>query len=177
MEQYHNISAINSQRNTEAINNYDMSTVYAIAPIINKIINGVNIKNTSRIVSSYRIISSVEPKEHTESDKIFSQKTLDIGDNDISRPNVFQSSNRHIDVSAEDLSERWCISLKTAQKTLNKTTQKFIRSDLLPLSRRYRADRMFNKKTLTGAWSYDTLDGRTKSLDSDRYAQVFANKQ
>ena len=32
-------------------------------------------------------------------------------------------------------------------------------------------------KRLNGAWSTDTLDGRTKSLDDNRYAQVFANKQ
>ena len=154
-----------------------MYTVYDIVSINDKIINSVNIKNTSIIVSSDRIISSVEPKKHTESDKTLSQKTLYIGNNDISRPNVFQSSNRHTDVSAEDLSERWCISLKPAKETLKKTTHRFIRSALLPLSRRYRADRMFNKKTLIGAWSCDTLDGRTKSLDGNGYTQVFVNKQ
>ena len=60
---------------------------------------------------------------------------------------------------------------------MKKTTQKFLRSALLPLSRRYRADRMYAKKTLIGKWSTDTVDGHTKSLDGNRYGQIFANKQ
>ena len=35
---------------------------------------------------------------------------------------------------------------------------------------------MFQRKTLVGDWSTDNLDGRTKSLDGNKYAQVFANK-
>ena len=35
---------------------------------------------------------------------------------------------------------------------------------------------MFTRKTLAGAWSTDTMDGRCKSLAGNRYAQVFANK-
>ena len=62
------------------------------------------------------------------------------------------------------------------QKTLNKTTQKFLRSAILPLSRRYRTDRVFSRKTLQGDWSTDTMDARSKSLEGNRYAQVFANK-
>ena len=95
---------------------------------------------------------------------------------DVSDMNTFQSSDRHTDVTARDLSERWHISVTQAEKTLQKTTQKFLRSAILPLSRRYRADRMFRRKTLDGKWSTDTLDGRVKSLDGNRYAQVFANK-
>ena len=64
-------------------------------------------------------------------------KTLDIGDSDISMPTIFHSTNRHADVAAEDLSELWCISLKKVQETLNKTTQKLLCSALLPLSRHY----------------------------------------
>ena len=36
---------------------------------------------------------------------------------------------------------------------------------------------MFHIKRLTGKWSTDTLDGRTRSLDVNHYAQVFASKQ
>ena len=89
---------------------------------------------------------------------------------------TFQSSDRHSDVSPESLSERWGISINTASKTLKKTTQRFLRSAILPLARRYRADRVFSRKTLTGDWSTDTMDGRFKSLEGNRYAQVFANK-
>ena len=34
---------------------------------------------------------------------------------------------------------------------------------------------MFERKTLKGTWSTDTLDARVKSLDGNRYGQVFAN--
>jgi hypothetical protein len=64
--------------------------------------------------------------------------------------NTFQSSDRHSDVTPNDLSERWGISIATATKTLKKTTQKFLRSAVLPLARRYRADRVFVRKTLAG---------------------------
>ena len=56
------------------------------------------------------------------------------------------------------------------------TTQRLTRSAILPLARRYRADRVFKRKTLQGQWSSDTMEGRCKSLDGNKYAQVFANK-
>ena len=89
---------------------------------------------------------------------------------------TFQSKERHTSVTAQDLSERWCISLHQAKETLKRTTQRIVRSALLPLGRRYRADRMFEKPRLRGDWFTDTMDGRVKSRDGNRYGQVFANK-
>ena len=115
--------------------------------------------------------------------RISSLKTLELGkpsfdpgESDVAARHTFQSSDRHTDVTAQDLSERWGISILTAAKTLKKTTQKFLRSAVLPLSRRYRTDRVFSRKTLQGDWSTDTMDARSKSLEGNRYAQVFANK-
>jgi len=108
--------------------------------------------------------------------KIIRDDTIDVGTTDVPNTNAFHSSGRHSDVSPEALSERWCISLKAASNTLKKTTQRFLRSAILPLSRRYRTDMMFERKTLRGQWSTDTMDGRCKSLDGNKYAQVFANK-
>ena len=34
---------------------------------------------------------------------------------------------------------------------------------------------MYHRKRLNGRWACDTMDGRCKSLDGNRYAQVFAN--
>ena len=99
-----------------------------------------------------------------------------IGRGDVPTVNTFQSSDRHSDVSPQSLSERWSISIPTVALTLKKTTQRFLRSAILPLGRRYRTDRVFTRKTLSGDWSTDTMDGRCKSLDGCRYAQVFANK-
>ena len=36
---------------------------------------------------------------------------------------------------------------------------------------------MYDAKCLTVTWSTNTIDGKTKSLDCNRYAQIFANKQ
>ena len=102
--------------------------------------------------------------------------TIDSGISDAQELHTFQSSDRHTDVSPQQLSERWCISLNTASKTLKQTTQKFLYSAILLLSRRYRVDRVFTRKTLSGDWSTDTIDGRCKSLDGNRYVQVFVNK-
>ena len=97
------------------------------------------------------------------------------GESDVKEIPTFQSKGRHTDTSPEDLSQRWHISVAQAAKTLQRTTQKFLRSAVLPLSRRYRSDRMFDHKTLAGRWSTDTMDGRIKSLNGNRHAQVFSN--
>jgi hypothetical protein len=94
---------------------------------------------------------------------------------DVPQPYTFQSKGRHSSVTPEDLSERWQIGLAQATETLKRTTQRLKRSAVMPLARRYRADRMFERKRLRGMWASDTMDGRVKSLDGNRYAQVFAN--
>ena len=84
---------------------------------------------------------------------------------------------RHTDVSPEDVSERWLISVQQAKDTLKIKTQNFFRSALLSLSRRYWADRMYHTKILRGQWANDTIDDRDKSLDGNRYAQILNSKQ
>lgn len=44
------------------------------------------------------------------------------------------------------------------------------------MSRRYQADRVFERPLLHEQFWTDTMDGRYKSLDGNRYAQVFATK-
>ena len=131
------------------------------------IVTSFSIESINRAICSMQIIVP---------DKIFRNHSIDSGKSDVSTPNTFQSSERHADISPENLSDRWGISIPTAIKTIKKTTQRFMRSAILPLSRRYRVDRVFSRKTLNGDWSTDTLDGRCKSLEGNRYAQVFANK-
>ena len=117
----------------------------------------------NRRISGLKVLELVKP-------------SIDPGRSDVPARNAFESTDRHTDVTPQDLSERWGISISTAAKTLKKTTQKFLRSAVLPLSRRYRTDRVFSRKTLRGDWSTDTMDARSKSLEGNRYAQVFANK-
>ena len=98
------------------------------------------------MISSVRV-SSVSMKEK----KIITKPdSFDIGENDIHIPNIFQSMSRHTDYSAQDLNERWFISVAQDAKILKNTAQRFLRSSLLPLARRYQADRMFERKLFAG---------------------------
>ena len=87
---------------------------------------------------------------------------------------TFQSKNRHSSVSPQDLSERWHIGLKKAKDTIKNTTQRILRSALLPLAWRYRADWMYERPRIRGVVYTNTMDGQHKSLDGNKYAQVFA---
>lgn len=91
-------------------------------------------------------------------------------------PRTFASGKRHSNVTAQELSERWFIGLSQAHDTIKVTTQNCTRSAVLPLSCRYRADRVFEKPLLRGDFYTDTMDGRCKSLQGNRYAQIMANK-
>ena len=95
---------------------------------------------------------------------------------DVPLPQTFVSNNRHSGVSAQELSERWYIGHMQAQETINVTTQNCVRSAILPAGQRYRADRVFEKPLLRGDFYTDTMDGRCKAVNGNRYAQVFANK-
>ena len=101
-----------------------------------------------------------------------------ISEDQILPPRTFLSSNRHSNTTPEDLSEAWNISIQQARLTLDATTQHHVRSAIMPLSRRYRMDRMFEPKRLLGKMTSDTMDPNCTSLHGDhRYCQVFGNKQ
>ena len=67
------------------------------------------------------------------------------------------SSDRHSKLTAETLAEHWCIGPKRAQATLKATLHKGTRSAILPIARRYRADRMYQVKRLNWKMATDTL--------------------
>ena len=91
---------------------------------------------------------------------------------------TFLLSKRHSNTTPEDLSETWNISVEQAKMTLDATTQNHVRSAIMPLSRRYRTDRMFEPKRLLGTIASDTMDPRCQSLHGDyRYTQVYGNRQ
>ena len=79
-------------------------------------------------------------------------------------------------ITPADISERWYVGLSQANTTLNATTQQLVHSALLPLSRRYQADRMYERPRIRGTIYTDTMGGQHKSLDGNKYAQVFANE-
>ena len=100
-----------------------------------------------------------------------------VEESEMKEPLTFISDNRHSSVTPADLSDKWCISIHQALMTLNATTRKFKRSALMPLSRRYRVDRLFGIRHLDYEISSDTIDGKVKSLHGNRCAQIFGSKE
>jgi len=96
---------------------------------------------------------------------------------DVEARRTFVSNNRHSSITQDQLSEHWGIGIKQAQQTLRVTTQRGVRSAILPLSRRYRTDRMYNQRKLRDQKFYtDTLFGKYKSISNNTCAQIFANE-
>ena len=89
---------------------------------------------------------------------------------------TFVSCKRHMQLTAEALSELWHIGPKRAKSTIVATTQHGIRSAILPLSRRYRSDRMYNIKRLQGRFATDTFFADMTSLNSNTCCQIYSHK-
>ena len=89
---------------------------------------------------------------------------------------TFASSERHPRVTPEELSERWGISVERARATLKATLQRGTRSAILPLARRYVADRMYDRPRLKGKFSTDTAYFHCKSLKGNIASQIYFHK-
>ena len=144
------VRATQSSQSSEPMLDFDLST------------HNLDSQGITRVISD-RLIAEVRLRE-------------DNLPSDVPLPKTFATSKRHAGITAQDLSERWLIGLAQARETIKATTQNCVRSAELPLSRRYRADRVFEKPLLRGDYYTDTMDGRCKSVNGKRYAQVFANK-
>ena len=86
-----------------------------------------------------------------------------LSEDKLMEPRTFLSGNRHSNTTPEDLSEVWNISIETAKLTLESTTQHHARSAIMPLSRRYRIDRMFEPKRLLGTMATDKMGPRCET--------------
>jgi hypothetical protein len=95
---------------------------------------------------------------------------------DVPGRRTFVINERHLKVTAQVLAERFGISIPQAQRTLRVTTQRGVRSAILPISQRYRADRMFSVKRLNGKFATDTVYGKVKSLRGNIGSQLFSHK-
>jgi hypothetical protein len=95
---------------------------------------------------------------------------------DVPSRRTFVSEERHAKVTAEAVAEKFGISIPRAQRTLRVTTQRGVRSAILPIARRYRADRMFSVKRLQGKFATDTAYGKVKSLRGYVGSQIFSHK-
>lgn len=94
---------------------------------------------------------------------------------DLRGPPSFVTEDRRADVTPQALADRWLIGLEQAKLTLKSTTQRFLRSALLPTSRRYKADRMYLRPRLQGEWYTDTVFMPVKSKDGNTCGQIYAN--
>ena len=126
---------------------------------------------------------NMEPQELDTLSPTFAQlrETQRIADStsilsDVPSRRTFISSKRHSRVTAEDLAERWLIGLNQARATMHATTQRGLRSAILPLSRRYRADKILNIRRLDDRFSTDTFFADTCSKGQNKCAQVFSTK-
>ena len=100
-----------------------------------------------RLISAVQINDPLQLKEDVPSDK------------------TFHTSERKSTVSALHLSERWFIGLKQVTQTIKSTSQWLLRSAILPLAQRLR-----------GVVYTDTMHGHFKSLDGNKYAQIFTTE-
>lgn len=91
-------------------------------------------------------------------------------DNDIPARHTHISTKRHKKLTALSLAELWGIGLKRALAMIDATTQLGICSAILPISRRYRADRIYGLKQLRGKFATDTLYPEEKSRNGHRSA-------
>ena len=145
-----------------------------------RLISRVESLRASEMSDDDDIVVSLNPQELVErmiSQVKVSDVRVDEMPTDVPLRRTFVSNERHTAVTAAELSERWCIGLAQATNTIRITTQRGTRSAILPLSRRYRADRVFERPLLRGQFSTDTVDGKCKSIDGNRYAQLFATKE
>ena len=88
----------------------------------------------------------------------------------------FVSDERHTKASAELIAELFGIGPTRPQRTLQVSTQRGVRSVILPISRRYRADRVFGVKRLNGKFATDTAYGKLRSLRSNIGCQLYSHK-
>ena len=61
---------------------------------------------------------------------------------DIIEAHTFETKEGHTSVTPQHVSERWCIGLGQAIETLKRTTQIIVWLAVMPLARRYRANKM-----------------------------------
>ena len=95
---------------------------------------------------------------------------------DLTTRQTYTSTERHIKPSTEVLADHFAIGLHRAKETLKATLQRGTRSAILPISRRYRADRQYGIKRLNGKFATDTLWAKTRSLRGYIAAQIYSHK-
>ena len=102
---------------------------------------------------------------------VYDQELLDTPIRD-----TYTSRERHNKVTANLVAQRFGIGIERARQTMRSTLQRGTRSAILPISRRYRADRRFGVKRLDGKFATDTFWSKVKSLRGNVAAQIYGHK-
>ena len=114
-----------------------------------------------------RLINAVRVASH--------DRTVEDAEEERRKVSGVLSTDRHSKITAEELSRKWNIGLKTAEATMNCTTQRGVRTATRP-SQRVRVDHLdLHRKRLPGVWYCDTLLAKVKSLLGNTVAKVFTN--
>ena len=95
---------------------------------------------------------------------------------DILTRQTYTSTEGHVNMSAEVLANRFGIGLEKARQTFKATTQRGTRSALLPIIRRYRADRQFGVRRLNRKFATDTIWAKSKTLRRNVASQIYSHK-
>ena len=95
---------------------------------------------------------------------------------DVPVRDTYTSTERHLNLSTDLVAQRFGIGRERARETLNATIQRGTRSAILPIGRRYRADRRFGVRRLLGKFATDTFYSKTRSLRGNIAAQLFGHK-
>jgi hypothetical protein len=123
------------------------------------------------------LLESIDPSLYHLHDKLNQRRVIEqVEMQDIPVRRTYVSHERHTKVSAESLADRFCIGPERAKNTLRVTTQRGVRSAILPISRRYRADRYLNVKRLLGKFATDSAYSPIKSLRGNVASQVYSHK-
>ena len=102
--------------------------------------------------------------------------SYDVETDDVPRIRTYVSHERHNKISADKIAEVLCIGPEKAAQMLRVTRQRGTRSAILPIGRRYRADRMYDVRRLEGKFSTDTLYGKVQSLRGYKASQIYSHK-
>ena len=89
---------------------------------------------------------------------------------------TFLSRKFHAYLIAGSLAELCYIGPKRDKAAMKATTQNLIQSSIIPLSRHYRSDQMYNLKILQGRFATDTFFSDIKSLHANTCCLVYLHE-
>ena len=133
-------------------------------------------------------IHQAQSKVLVNNDKIVSESDVALYGTGVAQEEIAQdmisshaihatfTADRHHGTDPTLLAQKWGIGLQKAKDTLKCTTQMNIRSAILPLTRRYRTDLLFQRlRRLTTRFYTDTAFAKYKSILGNTCVQIFTD--